>query len=141
MPQELMTLTPDYVNAAKPGKRYASIKVGNVYYSFDPKVIPLEKFTKGRPATVEVKVTAEGYNNIVRLVEAPQTISDAVAQQRASAVAKADLKDETITRLAIAKSCIEAGHPNSAEAEKWLAWVLKKPQQPKTEEPNDEIPF
>lgn len=60
-------------------------------------------------------------------------------------------KDETITRLAIAKSCIEAGQ-SQHDADSWLAWVEKKPapdapvdaggpNPPADEGLNDEIPF
>jgi len=72
-------------------------------------------------------------------------------QQPAPQQAPGLSKDEVISRLAVAKSCIESGK-TQADADSWMAWVYKKPQQsqqPETPPPpnpdgygqSDSVPF
>jgi len=71
------------------------------------------------------------------------------ALQQAPSAPQGLSKDETITRLAIAKSCIESNQ-SQADADSWIAWVKKEvldaPQSPQQLETNvdgldAEIPF
>lgn len=123
---ETITLTPTAVYAPRPGKKYASIKVGQVYYSFDPAKIPLSSFQQGVPATFEYITTEQGYNNITKFVGSstpqPSQQQSAPQQYRQSMDPGESMK---ITRLAIAKSCIE-GNQTIAAADMWLNWVLQK---------------
>lgn len=133
MPQ--ITVIPAYINAPKPGKRYASIKSNDgVYYSFDPAKIPLNTFQKGVAIDIEYTATDSNgntYYNIQRVRgDAPAQASGGSGASRAAdpnAMSKADwaAKDAMITRSAIAKSCIEANVTDVAVAEYWLSWVLQ----------------
>lgn len=66
------------------------------------------------------------------------------APQQAPSASQGLSKDEIITRLAIAKSCIESNQ-SQADADSWLAWVKKEesdvPQSPQHPDVDDEIPF
>ena len=82
------------------------------------------------------KITSEGG----QVAPTPQQ-----APQQAPSASQGLSKDEIITRLAIAKSCIESNQ-SQADADSWLAWVLdqtpdmNKPSQP-VPAVDDEIPF
>ncbi len=135
MPQ--LTVTPSFVNPAKPGKKYASIKSNDgVYYSFDPAKIPLSTFQKNVPIDIEYTVTDSNgntYCNIQRVrggVQSQASYGPPVSGPQTpravdpNAMTKADwqAKDDKISRVAIAKSCIEA-NVNTDVADIWLAWV------------------
>tara|TARA_R100001086_G_C11789555_1_gene245812 strand:+ start:376 stop:930 length:555 start_codon:yes stop_codon:yes gene_type:complete len=66
------------------------------------------------------------------------------APQQAPSASQGLSKDEIITRLAIAKSCIESNQ-TQADADSWLAWVKQEesdvPQSPQQPDVDDEIPF
>lgn len=142
MPQ--ITVTPKYINPAKPGKKYASINVDGVYYSFDPAKIPLSAFQKNVPVEIEYTVTDSNgntYYNIQRIV-APQSNTgyagggasqSARPQQQATITASGggmskedwERKDRIITRSAIAKSCIEANITDVSVANFWVNWIYQ----------------
>tara|TARA_R110000850_G_C9912902_1_gene460763 strand:- start:407 stop:880 length:474 start_codon:yes stop_codon:yes gene_type:complete len=71
------------------------------------------------------------------------------APQQAPTPSHGVAKDEIISRLAIAKSCIEANQ-SQADADSWMAWVEKRSEAPQSpqqmEQPQDDfgdtdIPF
>lgn len=145
MPQ--LNVTPKYVNPPKPGKKYASISVDGVYYSFDPAKIPLHSFQKGVPIDIEYTVSdvnGNTYYNIQRVRAqnngqgyaggggAASSVTFTAPGGGASppnpnAMSKADwaAKDAHVTRLAIAKSCIESNQTLEV-ADLWLSWVNQK---------------
>jgi hypothetical protein len=89
-----------------------------------------------------VKSPGKG-GNIVNNGGAPQQTS--TAPQQAPAPSMGIPKDEIISRLAIAKSCIESNQ-SQADADSWMNWVLKKqPESPQQMETNvssdDPLPF
>lgn len=134
-----ITVTPSFVNSPKPGKKYASIKVGDTYYSFEPEKIPLDSFRKGSPVTFEY--VAKDYNgttyyNITKLIAAaPAAPANGSGNYRQQMTPEESTR---VTRLALAKSCIEA-NTSIAVAEEWLRWVNGE-IKPKPEFPDD-IPF
>lgn len=61
------TITAEFVNQPKEGKRYGSVKDKALgYVSVKPE--DLSKFTKGSRYQIEYTETAEGYKNFVRIV-------------------------------------------------------------------------
>lgn len=85
------------------------------------------------------KITPEGGQVAPTPQQAPQP-----APQQAPSASQGLSKDEIITRLAIAKSCIESNQ-SQADADSWLAWVKQEesdvPQSPQQPDVDDEIPF
>lgn len=66
------TVTVDFVNEPKPGKKFGSIKTKELaYVSVKPE--DLNKFTKGSQYQIEYTETAEGYKNFVRVVGTSST--------------------------------------------------------------------
>lgn len=124
---EIMTLTPQWVNEPKPGKKWASISVNKVYYSFDPAKIPMSSFQKNVPVTIEYTTSEQGYNNIVRVVPGAQPAAQVGAGGTGGGSyrqAMDPVESRKITKLAIAKSCIE-GNQTIQVAEMWLEWCSK----------------
>jgi len=123
MPQ--ITAIPKFVNAPSKTK-YASINVEGVYYSFDPAKIPLSSFTKGVAATFEYTTNEKGYHNISRVIHSANSsgLGGGMSSQQEYIEGRQDAKDNKITRLAIAKSCIEA-NAGTDTADMWLSWVLE----------------
>lgn len=130
-----MTLTPDYINPPKAGKKYASINCQKVYYSFDQDKIPLSTFRKGVAIICDV-VENNGYQNIVGIIGTPQTSAGTggSGQQQAAGSAgtnsgfqrnDASWTPEKIQghrRLEIAKACIQA-NVSKEVGFTWLNWV------------------
>ena len=131
MPQT--TLTPKFVNGPKqPGGKYGSINCDGTYYSFEMSKM---SFEKGRTYTVDYvtkNVNGKDFHNITAIVgqaggQAPQQgQADSGQQPR---------REEIITRLALAKSCIEA-NVGLDVADMWLQWVMHTPG-----ELEDYVPF
>lgn len=120
-PMPTATVTPQFVNSPKGESPYASIKADGKYYSFDTRKIRTQEFNKGEAVTVEYTEKTQDdktFYNIQRIVKD----TPAAVAGNAQANARADHRDETITRLAIAKSCIEAGQ-NMIAADAWIEWV------------------
>lgn len=127
------TVTPKYVNGPKGEGNYGSIKTGDgTYYSFDTRKIRVQDFNRDQAVTVEFNITEKGdktYYNITRIVpdDAPQASNGNHAPSgdgpRPTGGSRMSPEEsERVTRLAIAKSCIEAGK-DTRDAEHWLSWV------------------
>ena len=110
-----------YVNPPKQaGGKYGSVKTDqNIFYSYE---VALCNFQPNTTVTVEYEETpGQGgrvFNNIKRVL--PTSAPGAAQAQGQSTYT---FKDKIITRIAIAKSCIEAGNCSLADAQSWLDWV------------------
>ena len=155
-----LTFTVAAIYDPKDGKKTGSIKTStDKWVSYWPSDKHL--FTVGE--TYSAVCDAREWNgNTYYTVKSPGKGGDVQSQgggQSASPTHVANVsqpvgvsKDETITRLAIAKSCIESNQ-SQADADSWVAWVMKQPapelapqspQQLETDTPeslDDEIPF
>lgn len=93
-----------------------------------------------------VKSPGKGGNIVNNGGAAPMPTAVApTAPQQAPTPSHGIPKDEIISRLAIAKSCIESNQ-GTADADAWMNWVMKKhpesPQQLETDvNTDDKIPF
>lgn len=161
-----LTFTVAAVYPAKEGFKTASIKTdAGKYISCWPSDAGMfqqgttysavcKPFTK-QDGTVTYTVMSPGKGgNIVPQGGAPMQPAPSAPQpsHNVPTAPSGPSKEETISRLAIAKSCIEAGQ-SQADADSWMAWVLKEPapelapqspQQFETDTPetlDDEIPF
>ena len=121
------TVTPKYINPPQAGKKWASINADGTYYSFDPAVIPMSSFQKGVPIGIEYETkpyNGKDYHTIKSVVQvggaAQSSGGTAPPQYRQNMSPEESMK---ITRLAIAKSCIE-GNQAISVAEMWLDWCL-----------------
>lgn len=133
----IATVTPKFVNAPKDQKNYGSINCDGTYYSFDVRKIRTQEFNKGEPVTIEYTESPSGdrtFYNITRLIKNEQAPAsngnNGAAAPKPAPVSTSRMSPEEsakITRLAIAKSCIEAGK-DTTTAEVWLAWVNKTPE-------------
>ena len=83
---------------------------------------------------------------LVAVESSPASFGSQPTPQHDSSTSQGLSKDEIITRLAIAKSCIESDQ-SQADADSWLAWVKKESpvdfESSEQVDPNldDEIPF
>lgn len=151
-----VSVTPQYVNEPKkPGGKYGNIKTAEGAVYFVP-VAQLGMFQPGTPANINVENQTWGQNSVQVVTGMAGQAAPAQQMQQAQAPVHAAnvtqpvgmSKDETITRLAIAKSCIEAGKTFD-DANRWLVWVEKRQQQPAEPQMagsgptdlNDSIPF
>lgn len=121
MPQitlNIATIQPPRASAPK----YGSVKTAEgKYYSY-----PIEKMTFQPNSTVTVmydeKPGSNGkvFYNITDVLPDRPDVPPPAGNRNSQHY---DLKDRIITRIAIAKSCIEAGGYALADAQQWLDWV------------------
>lgn len=128
------TVTPKYINGPQAGKKWASINADGVYYSFDPAVIPMSTFQKGVAIGIQYETkpyNGKDYHTIKSVVQiggggaASYTTNSSGGSGAGNYRQAMDPAESMkVTRLAIAKSCIE-GNQQIAVAEAWLKWVLE----------------
>lgn len=141
------TFTVDFVNDPKEGKKKGNIKCSDGAYLG---LWPSDKhlFEKGKTYTAIVD-EHEWQGKTYYTIKSPGK-GGAVKEEGASPAAPqapsgaSSSKDDTITRIAIAKSCIEA-HEDMSAADRWYAWVMRQnvpeTQATKSDDLDDEIPF
>jgi hypothetical protein len=141
-------ITVQFLNQPKAGKKKGSIKTTDgEYIGCWPN--ELDNFQEGGSYTVEIEFNDFNGKQYMNLAKGSALQGGQAAPQKAAGSPPMGdaVKQKTITRLAIAKSCIQAGADES-KANFWYNWVLeRKAQEPAAGAPgasddlDDEIPF
>jgi hypothetical protein len=115
MPQVTLTVESE----GNGNNSYGSFKSNGQYWSYARKDVSPQV---GKTYTFEYEdkvVNGKTFHNISREIPQPQ----GQPPSQGGGAGGYGLKDRVIARIAIAKSCIEAGDLSLADAQRWLDWV------------------
>ena len=119
-------VTVKFDNDPRGNSKFRSINCDGIYYSYDPTKIA--RFEKGRTYLIEYEskpYNGKDYHTVTAVLSsAPQAEATAQHSPTSDHMSKDDwaAKDRHITRVAIAKSCIEA-NASTDVADAWIGWI------------------